>query len=444
MTTTPTATSPRPQGSGGLPSAEGEPRSGRSPVRVPLALAGATAWSWRLLLVAGAVVALLALVKFFALVALPVAGAFLLCALLHPITAWLRRRAWPRALATATTLLVALVVVGAVLYFAAVRALAGWSTLIGQAAVTTTQITGLLEKVPGASSVDLAGVEQRVLTTLQGNYVVVAQDLMTAATTATEAVTGVIITIFVTFFFLYQGDKMFAFTVRLLPHGVQPSICGAGYRAWHTLTGWVSGTVTIAIIHGIVIGTVLEIVGVDLALPLALVIVLASLLPIVGIIIGGLLAVGVTLLSQGPLAALVVLLAIVVEDQIEAHLLEPFIVGRAVRLHPVVLVLSLAAGTVVGGVVGALLVVPFVATTNAALLYLTGVEDVHGYRRDQGDRTAPMEPPAYAPLPFLGIAPRVAAVRWGSEAAGADDPAASGPSPAPLPDSPVEDLAPPR
>lgn len=315
---------------------------------------------------------------------LPVAGAFLLCGLLHPVTAWLRRRRWPRGAAAGATLLVAVTVIGAVLCFAASRALAGWSAPIGQATVTTTQITGLLEKVPGASSVDLAGVEQRVLTRLQGSYVVVAQDLVTAATTATEAVTGVIVTVFVTFFFLYQGDKMFSFTVRLMPRGVQPSVCGAGYRAWRTLTGWVSGTVIIAIIHGVVIGTVLEILGVPLALPLALVIVLANLLPIVGIIIGGTLAIGVTFLSQGPLAALVVLLAIAVEDQIEAHLLEPFIVGRAVRLHPVVLVLSLAAGTVIGGVLGALLVVPVVATANAAVMYLTGAEDVHGNRRGQG------------------------------------------------------------
>lgn len=429
MTTTPAAMSPSPQGAGELPGTEGEPRGGRSPVRVPLALAGATAWAWRLLLVAGAVVALLALVKFFALVTLPVAGAFLLCALLHPVTARLRRRGWPRAAATAATLLVAVAVIGGVLYFAATQALAGWSGLIGQASATTTQITGLLEKIPGASSIDLAGVEQRVQTALQGKYLLVVEDMVTAATTATEAATGVIITVFTTFFFLAQGDRMFAFTVRLLPGGIQPSICGAGYRAWRTLTAWVGGTVVIAVIHGIVIGSVLKIVGVPLALPLALLIVLASFLPVVGVLIGGLLSVGVTLLSQGPVTALVVLLVVIVEDQLEAHLLEPFIVGRAVRLHPVVLVLSLAAGAAVGGVIGALLVVPFVATTNAALLYLTGIEDVHGYRRDQGDRAAPMEPPVYAPLPFLGIAPRVAAVRWGSDAAGAADPATADSSP---------------
>ena len=315
---------------------------------VPPVLVGATAWSWRLLLVAGAVVALLALVRYFALVTLPVAGALLLCALLHPVTAWLRRRGWPRTLATAATLLVALAVIVGVLCFAVTRALAGWSSLIDQAGASTTEVAALLQKVPGASTVDLAGLEQRVLTKLQGHYVVVAQEVLDAATTATEAVTGVIITVFTTFFFLHQGEEMFAWCVRLLPRGVQPSLCGAGHRAWRTLTGWVGGTVTIAAVHAVVIGTVLAVLGVPLALPLALVVFLASLLPIVGIFVGGLLSIGVTLISTGPLAALVVLVAIIIEDQVEAHLLEPFIVGRAVRLHPVVLVLSLAAGTVVG------------------------------------------------------------------------------------------------
>ena len=433
-TTAPVADEPgqaggdEPRRAGGAERAGARPGAG-APTRagVPAGLAGATAWSWRLLVVVGAVVALLALLRFLALVTLPVAGALLLSALLHPVTAWLRRHGWTPLPATAATLLVAVAAVGGVLWFAVTRALAGYQALVSQAAAATTRATALLEKVPGASSLDLATVQQRVLTALRGHYLLVVDDAMAAATMATEAVTAVILTVFTTFFFLHQGERMFASTVRLLPRGVRPSIHGAGHRAWRTLTGWVGGTVVLALVHGVVIGSVLEIVGVPLALPLALLVVLASLLPVVGVFIGGLLSVGVTLLSVGPTAALVVLLAVVAEDQVEAHLLEPFIVGRAVRLHPVVMVLSLTAGAVVGGIFGALLAVPLVASVNAATLYLTGAEDVHGHRRGSVDRSAPMELAVYAPLPFLGLAPHVAAVRQEQDQEESGDP---GPRPA--------------
>ncbi len=133
----------------------------------------------------------------------------------------------------------------------------------------------------------------------------------------------------------------------------------------------------------------------------------------VGIFIGGSVAVIVAFFAQGPLVALIILVVLVVEDQLEAHLLQPLVVGRAVKLHPLTIVVALTAGAVVTGFWGALLAVPVAATANAAMLYLTGLEDVHGNRRVPGDRMAPMEPPTYAPLPFLGITTHVAAVRGG-------------------------------
>lgn len=107
------------------------------------------------------------------------------------------------------------------------------------------------------------------------------------------------------------------------------------------------------------------------------------------------------------------------ESEVEAHLLQPLVVGRAVRLHPVAIVVALTVGAIAAGLWGALLAVPVVAAGNAAMPYLTGVEDGHGNRRRGGDRTEPMRPPAYAPLPFLGIEPAVAAVRYESESDGA-------------------------
>ena len=385
-------------------------------------LAGAAAWSWRVLLVVGAGVALLALLRFFALVVLPLCFAVLLTALLKPVTSRLRRHGMARALSTVVSLLVAVVVIGGLGWFATTQVVAGYPSLVRGAGSSIGQLTDLVQKVPGTSSLGLDAIERRAISEIRGNAAAVASSVVAAGTAVGEVVTALVVTVFATFFFVDQGDRIFAWLVRLLPSGVQPSACGAGYRAWYVLSGWIGGTAVVAVIHGVVIGVVLAALGVPLALPLALVITVGSFLPVIGIFIGGALAVVVALLAEGWVIALVVLLVVVAEDQLEAHLLQPLVVGRAVRLHPVAIVVALTAGAVVAGFWGALLAVPVTAAGNAAVLYLTGLEDVHGNRRRGGDRTEPMRPPAYAPLPFLGIEQEVAAVRYDPDGAGAGGP----------------------
>lgn len=395
-----------------------------APPRVGPGLAGAAAWSWRVLLVVGAGVALLALLRFFALVALPLCFAVLLSALLHPITSRLRRRGMTRALSTVVSLLVAVVVIGGLGWFATTQVIAGYPSLVSGAGASIGQLGDLVQKIPGTSSLGLDTIESKLVSELKGNVSTVASSVLAAGTAVGEVVTALVVTVFATFFFVDQGDRIFSWLVRLLPSGVQPSVCGAGYRAWYVLSGWIGGTAVVAIIHGLVIGIVLAALGVPLALPLALVITVGSFLPVVGIFIGGALAVLVALLAKGWVIALVVVLVVVAEDQLEAHLLQPLVVGRAVQLHPVAIVVALTAGAVVAGFWGALLAVPVAAAGNAAVLYLTGLEDVHGNRRRGGDRTEPMRPPAYAPLPFLGIEQEVAAVRYspdGDAGSAADD-----------------------
>lgn len=387
------------------------PRAQDAPARVGPGLAGAAAWSWRVLLVVGAVVAALALLRFLSLVVLPFCIAVLLAALLSPVTAWLRRRGLGRALATLVSLLLGVVVLGGLLWFATTQVVAGYPALAKQAGALVGQTTALVQNIPGTSSLGLDAIEKKALAEIQANASGIAGGVLAAGTAIGELGTALVVTIFLTFFFVDQGDRIFAWAVRLFPRGVQPSICGAGYRAWYVLSGWIGGTALVAAIHGVVLGVVLALFGVPLALPLGLIIFVGSFLPVVGIFIGGALAVLVALLDQGWLVALVIALIIVAESELEAHLLQPLVVGRAVRLHPVAIVVALTVGAVVAGLWGALLAVPLTAAGNAAVLYLTGIEDVHGNRRRGGDRTEPMEPPAYAPLPFLGIEQSVAAVR---------------------------------
>ena len=388
-----------------------------APPRVPPALGGGAAWSWRVLLVVGAAVALLALLRFFALVVLPLCFAVLLTALLKPVTSRLRRHGMARALSTVVSLLVAVVVIGGLGWFATTQVIAGYPSLVRGAGSSIAQLGDLVQEIPGTSSLGLDAIERRAVADLRGNAATVASSVVAAGTAVGEVVTALVVTVFATFFFVDQGDRIFAWLVRLLPSGVQPSACGAGYRAWYVLSGWIGGAAVVAVIHGVVVGIVLFALGVPLALPLALIITVGSFLPVIGIFIGGALAVVVALLAKGWVIALVLLL-VVAEDQLEAHLLQPLVVGRAVRLHPVAIVVALTAGAVVAGFWGALLAVPVTAAGNAAVLYLTGIEDVHGNQRRGGDRTEPMRPPAYAPLPFLGIEQAVAAVRYDPDGAG--------------------------
>lgn len=194
-------------------------------------------------------------------------------------------------------------------------------------------------------------------------------------------VTGLLVTLFLTFYFLQEGDRIWSWVVRLLPQAVQPSVRGAGYRSWHVLSSWVVGTAVIALFHGVVVGVSLVLLGVPLAAPLAVLIFVGSFIPIVGSLGFGSLALLVALVSQGWVPALILLAIMLVNSQIEAHLLQPFIVGRAVHLHPAAVVLALTAGGLVGGIFGAIITIPIVASAHAAVKYLTGVEDLHGNPR---------------------------------------------------------------
>ena len=368
---------------------------------VPAGLAVAAAWCWRILIVAVTFLALMLLFHRLYLVVLPVSFSFLLAALLHPLVLLLRKWGLPRPLATWGTLIITFLVLSAIGWFVVQQASADYDRLVNQVDDVIRQLRGYIERIPGTNHIQLQDLQDRVLNALKSHTQTVASGLLTAGTVVGEAITGLIVTFFVTFFFLDDGDRMWSWTVRLFPHDVQPSVRGAGYRAWHVLSGWIVGTAIIAAFHGVVIGTVLFLLGVPLAFPLAVMVFLGSFIPIVGAVLFGGLAVLVTLVAQGPISAFILLAVLLVENQVEAHLLQPFVVGRAVRLHPVAIVIALTGGGLLGGIFGAILAIPVVACAHAAVKYLTGVEDVRGRpRRLDDDRMKPEPPPDYAPLPL--------------------------------------------
>ncbi|MDN5797479.1 MAG: AI-2E family transporter [Intrasporangium sp.] len=398
---------------------------------VPASLAIAAAWCWRILVVSVTGLALVMLIERLYLVFLPVFFALLLAALLHPLVALLRRLGFPRALATWGTVIVAMLVLGGVGWFVVQQAAANYQQLVGQVNDLVSELRGYLDRLPFTNSDQLQQLQDSAVDTLRQHTGEIANGIVTVGTLAAEVVTGLVVMLFLTYFFLDEGDRMWSWSVRLFPRAVQPSVRGAGYRAWHSLSGWIVGTALIAAFHGIVIGFALFLLGVPLAAPLAVLVFIGSFIPIVGAVAFGGLAVLVTLISQGLIPGVILLAVLVVENQVEAHLLQPFVVGRAVKLHPVAIILALTAGGLLGGVFGAILVIPIVASAHAAVKYLTGVEDLHGNPRPiDADRMAPEPPPEYAPLPIYVSPP-----------AKSDDDRAAGAGAGEEPDLPESDSA---
>ncbi len=175
---------------------------------------------------------------------------------------------------------------------------------------------------------------------------------------------------FSTLFLLYDGSNIWKWLLKLFPRDAREGVAGAGPRAWRTLTLYVRGTVVVAFIDAIFIGVGIYFLGVPMAVPLAVLIFLGAFVPLVGAVASGAVAMIVALVTQGPFTMLMVLVVVLAVQQIEGHVLQPFILGRAVRVHPLAVVLSVAAGSLIAGIGGAVVAVPLVAVTNTIVGYL--------------------------------------------------------------------------
>ena len=151
-----------------------------------------------------------------------------------------------------------------------------------------------------------------------------------------------------------------------------------GERMWETVSGYVSGTFLVAAFHGIVMGIALAIVGVPLVAPLAVLIFVGGFIPLIGAVVFGGLAVLVTLVTNGGTAGIIILIVLVIDNQVESHVLQPFVVGRHVSLHPMAIALTLTAGAVIAGLPGAIFGVPLVAALNAGYKAIRGKPPEHG------------------------------------------------------------------
>jgi predicted PurR-regulated permease PerM len=214
-----------------------------------------------------------------------------------------------------------------------------------------------------------------VINWLQRNQSQAVAYLTTGAGYLVEFATLTLLTLFITFFLLYDGERIWGWLRTPLPGPESHRVDLAGRAAWATITGYVRGTAVIATIHGIVIGFVVFLLGVPLALPLGVLVFVGSFIPFIGALVAGGLAILITFGTHGWLAALILLGVLIAESQLEVHLLQPLIVGRYVRLHPLAIGLSFAVGTVLAGIVGAIVAVPTAAVIHQAWPALRGGQD---------------------------------------------------------------------
>jgi putative heme transporter len=349
-----------------------QPRDGapEDETAVPRALRVAAAWSWRLLVIGtAATIAVLAL-SAVKIVILPIIGALLLCTFLVPPTAWLAARGVPRSLAS-LTMVVALI--------AAIGALGFWMTGIirGNAAQLGESIREggrdlerwIASRPFGIEPRRVDDALDRVRDGLLGGDGI-AGGVLARATTAAEIIGGILLLVVLLFFFLKDGDRMWAWLVRRLGADAGRHADAAGHRAWQSLGGYMRGQAIIAFVDAVFIGLGAFILGVPFALPIALITFVAGFFPIVGAVSAGVIAVLIALAAEGLTTAIIMLVIVVGVQQVESNALEPIIMSRTVRLHPVAILVALGAGAAIGGLIGAFLAVPVAAATTAAFGYL--------------------------------------------------------------------------
>ena len=327
------------------------------------------------LLVVGVFVYILArLAEKLTIVVIPIGVAVLVAALLRPAVLWLRRHGLPPALATWLVVLAVWTVFGLVAWGVTVRSTAEVPKLISEATKTLGQLRDYL--VNGPLHLQPKEIDKYTLDAqnyLKDHQATLTKGVISGAGILAEVVSGAILAFFVGFFLLYDGEAIFAWLTRQLPAAGRLPFDRAGRSAWRALSGYVRGTLIVALFHGLAMGITLTVMGVPLALPLALLVAIGSLVPLAGALVAGGLAVAVTLATQGLLLALILVGILIAENQAEAHLLQPFVVGRYVHLHPLAIALVLASGTVLAGIWGAVFAVPFTAATWAAVVALRQV-----------------------------------------------------------------------
>ncbi|MEY9851225.1 putative PurR-regulated permease PerM [Leifsonia sp. EB41] len=363
----------------------------------------AGAWSWRLLVIGAVIAVVVFLIVQLRLIVVPVLIALLLAALLVPFKDFLVRHRWPHWLAIVATLLTLVVVVGGLFYLAIWQVTRESHDLQTQSLAAFGQFRSWLTTGPlGLTTAQIDSAFQSLWSSLQQDSQVYISGALSIGSTLGHVLTGALLTVFSVLFILIDGRSIWGWIVRIFPKNARAAVDGAGQAGWLTLRNFAKVQVLVASIDALGIGLGAFFLGLPLVLPIAVLVFLGSFIPIVGAVLTGALAVFVALVFKGWVYAVIMLAVVLLVQQIEGHVLQPLIMGTAVKVHPLAVVLAVAAGSLLAGIPGALFAVPFVAVLNVMVHYVSS----GAWRSKPPEATAVPEGAIWETVPRPRRAPR--------------------------------------
>jgi predicted PurR-regulated permease PerM len=348
-----------------------------SRAQVPWAYDLAAAWAWRFIVISVALLMVLWTLKFFVVVVFPVVIALFIAALTAPLVAAMERVYVPRKLAAFIVVAGGLAVVALLLTFVGQQVASQIDQLSKQVSGGVGEIKDWLQTGPlHASDSQINNGLDNAQNWIESQGKDLAGRASEVSTAVGHIVAGFFIILFSTYFFLADGRMIWAWVVRIFPRAGRARAHSSGEVAWHSLTQFVRATVLVAATDAIGIMVVALILNVPLVSAIGVLVFLGAFIPLVGAFLSGTVAVLVALVAQGPVVALLMLGGVVLVQQIEAHVLQPFLMGRFVSVHPLGVILAIAMGAIVAGIVGALVAVPLAAALNAVVQHLAGWTEV--------------------------------------------------------------------
>lgn len=353
--------------------------SNLSRAQVPWGLDLAAAWGWRFLVIVAAGLVLVKTIAFFSVIVLPAAVALLIAALVSPLVGWMAARGFPRGLASILAVLGGIAVVGALLTFAGQQVANGATDLADSTVEGLDKIRTWLKDGPLNASDsqinDWIADAQGAITNRTENGEILSQ-VGSLGATLSHVFAGFFIVLFATYFFMADGERLWAWFVRLAPRAARQHVDSSGRVAWISLVQFVRATVLVAFVDAVGIMVGAAVLQVPFVLAIGVLVFLGAFVPLVGASVAGTVAVLVALVDQGPITALLMLAVVIGVQQIEGHILQPFLMGRWVSVHPLGVIFALGAGIVVAGVAGALVAVPLAAAANAVVQHLASNTEI--------------------------------------------------------------------
>jgi len=368
--------------------------------KVAFGMRVAAAWSWRILLVAAAVALVGFVIVQLRYVAIPFFIGVLLAALLVPFSNWLQRKGWPKWLAVAVNEIAVIAVVGGLITLIVFQVRAGFPALQQRTLERYDDLKEFLAQPPfDLTDKDITAYVDGLFAGFGDNLSSFIDPALEVGSLGGHILAGLVLALFTTLFILIDGRRIWQWIARLFPNNARAAVVGGGEAAWITLTTFVKVQIMVAAIDAIGIGVGAWALGFftgrefPLVIPIAIAVFLASFVPVVGAVVSGAMAVFVALIFLGPVEGLIMLGIVILVQQVEGHVLQPLLVGSVVKVHPLAIVLAVAAGGFTAGIPGALFAVPLVAVLNNTISYIARGEWRTNPHPSVADVTTPIEVP---------------------------------------------------